>query len=157
MSSKNLAKQRYRLWLNNPRCHYCGKVTVYKPAHHKMEISRDERPRLATIDHIRPRHHPDRQKPPEPGELLHVLACNQCNNERDKRELAEKPKEWFEENGGQPPLDKRSDEDVEAILSRLGVPYQIGRGRRAREKFNKVKRNQAAVIWAIFERGMDTP
>lgn len=155
MSSKNLAKQRYRLWLNNPRCHYCGMVTIYKPAHQKMEITPSERPRLATIDHIRPRHHPDRLKPQEPGEVLHVLACNQCNNDRDKRELAEKPKEWFEENGGQAPLYKRSDEELAAILSRLGAPYQVRRGRRGRENFNRLKRSQAAVIWAMFERGMD--
>lgn len=158
MSTKSLAKKRERLWNEDPHCHYCGVETILKPCHLKREwlaMSWDERNRLATIDHIRPRHHPDRTKPPEPGETLLVLSCWRCNNDRDKQELAEKPKEWFIERGGAIPISMRSIEEVEALLPKIGEPYQKGRGRRAREKFNKFKRSQIAVLWELYERGMD--
>lgn len=153
--SRKLAKKRYSLWLQNPRCCYCGVVTIFKPSHIKAIIFDGERDRLATIDHIRPRHHPERREPPKPGQVLLVLSCWRCNNERDKRELATKPKEWFEQQGGTKPLSKRSDEELELILSRLGKPYQVGRGTQAKTRFNRLKKSQSAVVWELFERGMD--
>lgn len=156
MPKKALSKKRQRLWKENPHCCYCGVVTIFLPAHIKgLQLTQDERHRLATIDHIRPRHHPDRLKRPEPDEVLQVLSCWKCNNERDRRELAEKPKEWFEQNGGAVPLHRRSVEDLERILPLTGAPFQLGKGRRSREKWKQVKQSQVAVLWAWWEKGTD--
>jgi len=166
MSTKSLAAQRIRLWEADPHCHYCGVLTIYKPQHIKGLYTPQEQNFLATIDHVRPRHHPDRLRPPRPGETLHVLACWKCNNDRDKRELAEKPKEWFEQNGGSIPLAKRPIEELVCIMEKLrwrdrrdGLPYpdplkmQRRPGRNLRESWNKFKRSQVAIIWALWERG----
>jgi hypothetical protein len=160
MSSKELAKQRERYWKADPRCHYCGVETILKPAHiKKMELTAEERDRLATIDHLRPRHHPDRLKLPKPGERLHVLACSKCNNERDRQELLAKPKEWFEQNGGSKPLHKRTVEEIEAILAKIEYEPPRSPSRivgKQRYSFNKRKNNQIALVWAWFEKGIDT-
>lgn len=151
MSTKSLAKQRERLWREDPHCHYCGVETILKPNHVKGLTTPEERDRLATIDHIRPRHHPDRLKPAN-GEVLHVLACSKCNNERDKRELAEKPLEWHHAQSRAFPLAKCATEVLEQKLKYIAGIRPRGRSNRA-----SVKRSQIAVLWALWERGIDLP
>ncbi len=142
MSSRSLARQRKRLWQENPRCYYCGVETILGPQHLKGEWFRPEiRARLATIDHIRPRHHPDRGKRPEPGERLHVLACWKCNNERDHRERAALPKEYHWQKCGSLPLSERPTEEIRATLEML----------RARPPYRSSKRKQWRASLAAIE------
>jgi 5-methylcytosine-specific restriction endonuclease McrA len=158
MSKKHLTKQRERFWNEDPRCHYCGQITILQPRGMEWKelwgnLSREERHRLATIDHLRPRHHPGRLEPYHHGQepRRHVLACWKCNNDRDKRELADKPKEWFEQNGGSPPLHKRDELELQNILVLLGRIKPRGRYNR-----NRVKKSIVDVSWSLWERGMDT-
>lgn len=154
MSTKELRKKRIRLHSENPCCCYCGVETILKPMHDKRAIEPDEWDRIATIDHIRPRHHPDRRKPPEPHEVLRVLACAKCNNERDKRELAQKPKEWFEERGGSTPIHKRSIEDLVLIYETIkakGLYRKVGKGGMTNR--NKFIKSQIKITWELWERG----
>lgn len=120
MSSKALARQRKAMWKRNPRCYYCGVVTILRPLHIPHEpLSPEIRDRVATLDHVRARHHPDRTKPPEPGEVLHVLSCWRCNNERDRRELREKPIEYLRQKCKTIPLEDRRLEELEDLLNFL--------------------------------------
>lgn len=49
-------------------------------------------PDMCTVDHLESRWHPKRGTFGW-GTYRHVAACNRCNNERDKAELAAMPKE----------------------------------------------------------------
>ena len=153
MSSKRLAKQRKAMWRLNPRCYYCGVVTILRPLHIPgQQLMPEIRYRVATLDHVRARHHPDRTKPPEPGEVLHVLACWRCNNERDQRELQMKPKEYLREQSGAIPLEERSLEEMESVLILLQA-----RKPRRKDKRAKWQRNIEAVTEAIGRRKGDGP
>lgn len=150
MSSKAIAKQRLKFWLNDPRCFYCGVVTVFERV---KGCSPDN---FATIDHLRPRHHPDRLEPAVSGEVRRVLACFRCNNDRDKRELAALPKEWFYENGGNKPLSTKTNEELQAIL--LKIDWSIAEslrakgGRRARRNRARHRQSLEAVKDEIAHR-----
>lgn len=112
--SKALTKQRRNLWLRDPHCYYCGVETIFD-----FDRKGPVPPNFATIDHLRPRHHPLRREPAKNGEVRHVLACFKCNNERDTRELAVKPKEWFYENGGSKPMAHKTIEELQWVVLRL--------------------------------------
>ena len=74
------ARQRRRLHAADPRCFYCGIVTLLEPPpdwHGKTF------PQLATVEHLRPRTDPLRTEPMRfTNERRHVLACWQCNQDR---------------------------------------------------------------------------
>lgn len=80
LTPKPTAK-RVRMFARDPYCFWCGRVTIL----HTSEISD---PRLATIDHLYSRLNPKRHQPRgnDRSELLHVLACRQCNHERSVAE-----------------------------------------------------------------------
>lgn len=75
------AQQRRRrdsLREQNPRCHWCGRVTL-PPA----RFTERPHPLSATLDHVRPRKHPARREPNNNNEERTVLACWQCNQHRN--------------------------------------------------------------------------
>lgn len=80
-------KARLRLWQQDPHCHWCGRVTVYR----KVMIG--QRPNDATVDHIHSKLDPERHaSETEPHEI--VLACRACNGLRAHREnIALSPEE----------------------------------------------------------------
>jgi 5-methylcytosine-specific restriction endonuclease McrA len=59
---------RYRLWQRDPRCLWCGRVTLITGTHE---------PDAATLDHLH-------RKKQRTGRVLPVavLACRECNNHR---------------------------------------------------------------------------
>jgi hypothetical protein len=129
---KALTRQRLQFWLKDPRCYYCKVVTVFE---YPKGTQRPDN--YATIDHLRPRHHPLRREPAN-GDIRHVLACFRCNNDRDKRELSEKPKEWFYENGGSKPLTMKTTTELQQAIIRiergLASSLAASNGRNARRK-----------------------
>lgn len=69
--------KRARLYRQDPHCYWCGILTV---------LDTGFQPHSATIDHLYSRVHPNRNAPRgnDRSELLHVLSCLQCNQERGK-------------------------------------------------------------------------
>lgn len=119
--------QRERMWRRNPHCHYCGVKTVLPDANGKSPRAMNE----ATIDHLRPRHHPARLEPAN-GDVRRVLACWECNNKRDQWETSLLPKTWFYTHGGSLPSDMKSLDElkrVEQVLLKNPPKNRKGRGR----------------------------
>lgn len=154
MSSKAISRQRRRFWLRDPRCHYCGVITVFE---HEKGTPKDN---YATIDHLRPRHHPERHVPAN-GEVRHVLACFRCNNDRDKRELAEKPKEWFYENGGSKPLSLKSTDELQQALFNVRRSIESSLkakgGRNARRNRARHRQSMEAIENELMRRKEQRP
>jgi hypothetical protein len=75
-----------RLWTADPRCHWCGKLTVLVFRPHRSRGSTAYRLGIvegeATIDHLHPRTDPNRRQVNDGTEVT-VLACWKCNNERN--------------------------------------------------------------------------
>jgi hypothetical protein len=116
MNTNAIRKRRKRLWEADPRCYWCGIVTVLIEKSGGSHL-----PNEATIDHLRPRHHPGRLEPIEHQEIRRVLSCFKCNNERDTRERAELPKEWFYERGCGKPVSTKSLEELRAVEAKLAA------------------------------------
>jgi hypothetical protein len=76
--------RRVRMWKADPRCHWCGIATVLE----RLPNGR-VRKNLATIDHLYPRHHPERQV----GAHEVVLACYGCNERRNRADWKARPVE----------------------------------------------------------------
>lgn len=80
---ERLRKRRERLWLNDPHCENCGKLTIlpeqlpgYKPG---IGLKGYEQPsNMATIQHRYSKNNPKR-KFYIPGERRHLLWCHECN------------------------------------------------------------------------------
>ncbi len=70
--AKSQPTRRRILWRRDPRCFWCGRVTVFE-AHGTTSA--------ATIEHIYPRGHPRRQSTRKALPST-VLACYDCNQER---------------------------------------------------------------------------
>lgn len=114
--SKNFQRQRKALWSRDPHCHWCGVLTAL-PTPGGSPKAKNE----ATIDHLRPRHHPGRLEPAKNQEVRRVLSCWKCNNERDQRESAALPKQWFYDHGGSRPATEKPLDDlirIEQLLCR---------------------------------------
>lgn len=81
------ARRRLNLWLKDPHCFWCERLTVLPPNGGGALF-----PHHATLDHILSRN------VRLPGEQFNcgentVLACHQCNNERNREELDSIPVE----------------------------------------------------------------
>lgn len=138
--TRKLRRQRLRLWLADPHCYWCG-VRTFLPT---REGKSPKAPNEATIDHLRPRHHPERLVPARGGEVRRVLSCWKCNNERDQRESAQLPKEWFYEHGGTRPASERSVDELKRIEMLL-----LSRPPKSKRKIAKHYRNIVAIRDAI--------
>lgn len=73
------AIRRRKLWLANPRCHWCGTETRLPEVPNQGGIVKV----VATIDHLYSRYHP---LPAADREMHTVLACVPCNAMRARRE-----------------------------------------------------------------------
>jgi hypothetical protein len=113
-NTRKLRKQRLRLWQADPHCFWCGVRTILPSKQWKGPVS----PNVATIDHLRPRHHPGRLIPAN-GEIRRVLSCWKCNNDRDQFESSLLPKEWFYEHGCTRPLTERTLDELQRIEALL--------------------------------------
>lgn len=73
---------RQRLFITSPYCFWCGVLTV-------LAGSNYNEPDLATVDHLYSKFHPERKAKHSSrgGNVLHVLACRACNQERALCEL----------------------------------------------------------------------
>lgn len=129
--TRKIRKQRWRLWRANPHCYWCG-VRTFLPT---REGKSPKAPNEATIDHLRPRHHPDRLVPAN-GEIRRVLSCWQCNNDRDTYERAQLPKEWFYEHGGTRPATDRSLDELKRIEALLLNRQPTSKRKRAKHYRN---------------------
>jgi 5-methylcytosine-specific restriction endonuclease McrA len=70
---------RRQLWNRDPRCYWCQRTTVlakFKGA--------PLPPEAATVDHLHPKRHEARRR--QTGTPV-VLACHQCNDERNRAEM----------------------------------------------------------------------
>lgn len=79
-NTRRLRKRREKLWLENPRCRFCGIHTLLKSSE---GVAQPEKDRLATIEHLDSRYKSDRGT--HNGERT-TLACWRCNNDRNKVE-----------------------------------------------------------------------
>lgn len=85
-STRRIKRQRLRMWKEDPRCRFCGQVTVLPPDKRKQKAQDN----WATIEHLRSRLDPNRGEKPKQGEVRRVLCCWRCNNDRNNQELIEK-------------------------------------------------------------------
>ncbi len=77
-----LAKQRIKLWNENPNCYYCGCLTVLVTDRNGGKALDNE----ATIEHLYSRINPLRYTPNLNHEKRRVLSCYKCNNNKSKEE-----------------------------------------------------------------------
>jgi hypothetical protein len=71
-AKKKIRALRSKLWMQNPRCCYCGKLTVL-PKTLELEPGDSCPPNMATLEHIYNQHHPMRDRE------MFDIACNECN------------------------------------------------------------------------------
>lgn len=71
-SKKRARAMRNKLWILDPRCYYCGQITVL-PKSLGIEIGDTCPPNMATLEHIYNKNHPSREQE------KYALACNECN------------------------------------------------------------------------------
>lgn len=75
----NYKWQRQRWFKQHPYCAFCGcKLVLPRYTNRTKHIP----PNAATIDHLRPRGHPERHEPNPFNLWRRVLACWSCNNKR---------------------------------------------------------------------------
>ena len=79
-NTSRLRKRREKLWLEDPRCRFCGIYTLLKSGE---GIAQPEKDRLATIEHLDSRYNSGRGT--HNGERT-TLACWKCNNKRNQIE-----------------------------------------------------------------------
>lgn len=77
------SRRKYQLWLRDPRCYWCGKVTVI------LDLTKIKKPplNLATLDHLRSRLNEERGSD---HKVNTVLACLECNQNRGRMEEAQR-------------------------------------------------------------------
>jgi len=78
-STNEMRRVRKRLHAADPRCHWCATPTILGAPWGD--------PNSATVDHIKPRRECRSQEEYKSAQN-HVLACFECNQERDKVDIA---------------------------------------------------------------------
>lgn len=143
--TQRLRRQRYLMWKKDPRCYWCGIRTIPPSWFETMkpDLRQKLRDKMATIDHLRPRHHPARGEPAN-GDVRRVLSCHKCNNDRDRIELSRLPREYFYNRGEGKPLSMKSLEELQHIEAILLAKRPRGRADR-----EKVYQSLVAVRHAI--------
>lgn len=92
-----LRRQRYRMWKENPACHWCGRETIFVENPHLQKNLKDN---TCTIDHLHSRLQPDLRRS---GYNRHFLACWKCNNDRARAEDKTLPLEEKRRRAGRYP------------------------------------------------------
>jgi 5-methylcytosine-specific restriction endonuclease McrA len=107
VNTPRLRKRRERLWKQDPRCFYCGRVTVLKQCgRHETEPDN-----LATLEHLRSRLDAGRQEPNDGKATRTVLACRKCNNAKADVEVAALSAEELHRRSGRWPTIALPDEE----------------------------------------------
>ena len=78
--NKRINRRRYSLYLHNPYCFWCDRLTLYLPAVSSFHLK-------ATVDHIRDAYTKLLGIPETinlPDNETTVLACYECNQQRGK-------------------------------------------------------------------------
>lgn len=75
--STRQAKRRYRLWLENPNCFWCGIPTVWL-----KECPKPAQDNFATLDHLVSRF--DERRKEQGFKNKTVLSCYKCNHDRGR-------------------------------------------------------------------------
>lgn len=84
MSRNSLSRQRKRFLQEHPFCYYCGTRVVELQNGHRGPVPDN----AATIEHLRPKMHPQRNEPNRFNLYRHVLACYRCNADKAREFLA---------------------------------------------------------------------
>lgn len=89
MRKKKLTRQQYkrnlrfRLWIKNPHCYWCGKKTILPPPgrirNHSQYPDNE-----TSIEHLNNRLDENRKSPNNTYEQRIVIACRECNWVRGK-------------------------------------------------------------------------
>lgn len=78
--SKRVRSQRERWFREHPYCCYCRvKLTLPKYTDKRGPRKATD----ATIEHLRPRGHPERHEPNPFGIVRHALCCRACNDKQN--------------------------------------------------------------------------
>lgn len=85
-------RRRQILFEMDPHCYWCG-VEVFMPPDGSRRLKGKTCHRVATLDHLRSRWHPQRAEPNPMREERTVLSCWKCNNDRNTEEQLALPKE----------------------------------------------------------------
>lgn len=87
MDSKRIRRKRIKLWKEDPRCFWCGVVTVLLESKTAAECKKNRsNPLRATAEHLVSRAHNLRTIASGFTYNHIVIACNGCNSERGVRE-----------------------------------------------------------------------
>ena len=93
--SRSLKNQRRKMWLSNPNCRKCGRLTVL-PEDIEGYIQEDNLKKkvntpdnMATIQHVYCRNHPLRTKITK--NKRHKLWCFKCNTKESRKEAKKFP------------------------------------------------------------------
>jgi len=90
-SSRLLRLKRARLFARQGGlCYWCKQQMVLLNFAGQGKV-KHRPPNMCTLDHLEPRWHPLRGK--FPGHRRIVAACDKCNGERDRQQLAQIPRE----------------------------------------------------------------
>lgn len=73
----SLKSARREMWNNDPRCHWCGRLTVLPVSGQSVSHAH-----TATIDHVYSKWHHLQGTAPLNASSILVLACGQCNHDR---------------------------------------------------------------------------
>ena len=140
----HLRKQRHRMWLRNPYCHWCGKLTRL------LDVNGGPQPvDMATVDHLFSRFNKGRENyslgikctshAGNPMIIRRVLACFACNQRRGFLEskityLNEQRKKtgtiplheqvYYKRHLYLIALKARADRDVFGLISVMGIPLK---------------------------------
>ncbi len=80
MSISSRQNRRRALWRKDPRCFWCGKITILR----RVNGGEQHPDNMATLEHIIHKMDPNRGKKmsKNKGKNSTVLACRECNNSR---------------------------------------------------------------------------
>jgi len=89
-------------WRQDPRCHWCGKITRL-PTPRVKGVKHIQEHDWATLDHLVSRMEATKRRAAKPGERRWVLACYECNNRRSNEEMLKTPIEELRRRAGRDP------------------------------------------------------
>jgi hypothetical protein len=102
-------RERRRLWKHqNGKCHWCQTDMIMAYSGRAHVNGKKPHPKLATIDHLHPKGHPERGT--HNGKSTHVLACWLCNQRRNEEFRQSLPREVLWAQSGRSPQERTVEE-----------------------------------------------
>lgn len=86
--SQYIRNLRFKMWVKDPFCKYCGVETIQYDSD-LIKKGEPVPPHVATIDHKYSRYNPERDR----ADQEYILCCNLCNNYRAQLEEMKIPLE----------------------------------------------------------------